>query len=220
MFIRSFFLLAILAACGLAGKAPRNRTANAHYDKSSVELVVYNGDPRDGSIYFNGTLDALEASHPLRKNGIAEYAASAAAFGTLVISIYNAGNYFSRPDAIGCVEGLRTVASQNLQKKHYSVATKSCNCMFKFGPNVVNDKNTAGETWFAYMKDRINDPSFKGSIVFEYDINGPDMIGAMVTCNNSWEGAADLVTRWAQGLRASGFVAQWTDRIKYFVKRG
>ncbi|CAO3566651.1 unnamed protein product [Mortierella alpina] len=211
------FLLVTLATYALA--APRNRTLDAYNVDGSGALVVYNGNPKDGSVYFNGTLDGLEVAHRrTRKNGLGECIQGIAKYGAVAVSIYKLVNSYTQADAVGCIEGLRMVASQNCEKKQYSLSYNSCNCMFQFGPNVVNAKNAAGETWFKYMKDRVNDFTFMGSTVFEYDINGDDMVGAAVMCTRSWEGITHLISRWGRGLRADNFEKQWTDKIKYFAK--
>ncbi|KAF9124198.1 hypothetical protein BG015_005141, partial [Linnemannia schmuckeri] len=97
----------------------------------------------------------------------------------MAVSTYVTVNAYTRSKAIACLDGLRLAAASNCEKKHYSATFQGCTCMYKFGANIVNDRNAATENWFQYIKDRVNDASFHGSTVFEYDINGPDMIGAI-----------------------------------------
>ncbi|KAF9949159.1 hypothetical protein BGZ72_009003 [Mortierella alpina] len=216
-------LLALFATCGLAAKnrtlAATNSTLSANKSIGSSDLVIYNGDALENNVYYNGTVDGLAVAHrSARKNDLLSCFASAAKYGSMAISIYTAANTFSKSQAIACIEGLRNVAANNCDKKYYTAQSGYCTCMFKFGKNVVNDRNAAGETWFKYMKDRVDDITFMGSTVFEYDVNGDDMIGAAVECTNSFAGISNLVTRWSRGQKAGNYQSQWHDNVKYYRK--
>ncbi|KAG0201275.1 hypothetical protein BGX28_005848 [Mortierella sp. GBA30] len=212
MFIRSYLLLAAFAACGLAAK---NDTLANHELDGNLNFVVYKGDPQDGALYFNGTMDEYEAARPRRNEfqyGCGD--TGGRKWSKVKMSQFKIKQNWEMWDGINCILLLKRFIWEHCEPKYFTFNVNSCYCMYRFAPKISGGGPNA-EGYTRNMIDTVAGPNFKGSVTFEHDIGGKHMMASAVECSGSDAGLAKFNKRWNKGKSVKDYEKQWKVDFDY-----